>query len=64
MVVTGVNWSLFNEFCIPSTDIVFDKDGTGKISNSGYEDTRVFLKHLVQLVTLVGEKVTLGKAFR
>ena len=59
-----MQYTLFDGFSIASINIVFDKGSTGKISNTGSEDTRVFLKDVIQALTLVGQKVTLEKAFR
>ena len=64
MVMASARCSLFDGFSIASINIVFDKRGTGKVSNTGSEDTSVFLKKVVQPLTLFGQKVTLGKAFR
>ena len=59
-----MQYTLFDGFSIASINIVFDKGSTGKINNTGSEDTRVFLKDVIQALTLVGQKVTLEKAFR
>ena len=64
MVVAGAVRSLFDGFSVASIDIVFDEGGTGEVSNTGSKDTRVFLKNIIQWLTLVGQKVTLGKAIR
>ena len=64
MVVAGAVRSLFDGFSVVSIDIVFDEGGTGEVSNTGSKDTRVFLKNIIQWLTLVGQKVTLGKAVR
>ena len=59
-----MQYTLFDGFSIASINIVFDKGSTGKINNTGSQDTRVFLKDVIQALTLVGQKVTLEKAFR
>ena len=59
-----MQYTLFDGFSIASINIVFEKGSTGKISNTGSEDTRVFLKDVIQALTLVGQKVTLEKACR
>ena len=64
MVVVGALYSLLDGFSITSTDIMFDDGGTGEVSNTGSKDTRVFLKNVIQWLTLVGQKVTVGKAVR
>ena len=64
MVVSSLIYCLFYGFSIASINILFDKGVTGKINNTGSEDTRVFLKNIVQPLAMVGQKVALGKAFR
>ena len=54
--------ALFDGFSIASIDIVFDKGGTGEVSNTGSKGIRVLPKKVIQWLTLVGQKVTLGKA--
>ena len=63
MIVTSATDSLFYGCRIASINIVFHKRVTGKISNTRSKDLRV-LHHIVQLLTLVGQKVTLGKVDR
>ena len=67
MVMAGVIRPPFDGYSIASINIVFDK-GWGRegrvLVRSAILDTRVFLKKVVQLLTLVGHKVTLSKAFR
>ena len=64
MIVTRAIDSLFYGSRIASINIVFHKGGgTGTISNTRSKDTRV-LHHIVQPLTLVGQKVTLGKVDR
>ena len=61
MVVAGTICSLLDGFSIFRINIVFDEGGTGNISNIGSEDIRDFLKKVVLLLKLVGQKVALGK---
>ena len=63
MVMAGTIRSVFDGFSVASINIVFNKGSTGEVSNTGSEDTRVFLKDVVQSLTLIGEEVTLNKAF-
>ena len=63
MVMAGALHSLCDKFSIASINIVFNKGNTGEVSNTGSEDTRVFLKDVVQLLTLIGQEVTLNKVF-
>ena len=53
LVMAGVVLSLFDGFSVASINIVFNKGSTGEVSNTGSEDTRVFLKNVVQLLTLI-----------
>ena len=64
MVMAGAIRPLFDGFSVVSINIVFDMWSTGKISNTGSEDIRVFRKDTALPLTLVGHKITLGKAFR
>ena len=58
MVMAGPIRPLFDGFSVASINIVFDKGSTGKISNTGSEDTRVFLKDVVQpLASLLARHV-------
>ena len=63
MVMAGTIRSVFDGFSVASINVVFNKGSTGEVSNTGSEDTRVFLKDVVQSLTLIGEEVTLNKAF-
>ena len=68
MVMAGAIRPLFDGYSIASINIVFDKGqgrrGGGLLVRSTILDTRVFLKDVVQLLTLFGHKVNLSKAFR
>ena len=63
MLMAGTIHSMFDGFSVASINIVFNKGSTGEVSNTGFEDTRVFLKDVVQSLTFIGEEVTLNKAF-
>ena len=71
MVIAGAISPLFDGYSIASVNIVFDKGreaggggGGGVLVRSAILDTKVFLKDVVQPLTLVEHKVTLSKAFR
>ena len=63
IVMVGAVRSLFDRFSVASVNIVFNKGSTGEVSNTGSKDTRVFLKDVVQPLALIGQEVTLNKAF-
>ena len=64
MVMAGTVRSLFDGLSIASINRTFNKGSTGEVSNTGSEDTRVFRKNGTHWLTLVGQQVTVGKAFR
>ena len=62
MVASAV-CSLLDGFSISRVDVMLYKGGTGEISNTGSDGTRVFSQDGIHQLTLVGQQVTVGKAF-
>ena len=62
MVASAV-CSLLDGFSISGVDVMY-KEGTVEISNSGFNDTRVFSQDGIHQLKLVGQQLAVGKAFR
>ena len=63
MVASAV-CSLLDGFSISGVDVMLYKEGTVEISNSGFNDTRVFSQDGIHQLKLVGQQLAVGKAFR
>ena len=57
-------YSLLDGFSISSVDVMLYKGGTVDISNSGFNGTRIFSQDGINQLTLVGQQLAVGKAFR
>ena len=60
MVASAV-CSLLDGFSISGVDVMLYKGGTGEITNT--DGSRVFSQDGIHQLTLVGQQVTVGKAF-